>query len=236
MGVKAGAIQGDRRSIDKSLDAVAMVVSFLELFGGGGWSAKGSGSFSRHDGQHASTQAVPEPGNSATDGGGSIRIPASFCGVFGMKAQFGRVPVFPSSAAPTLGHVAPMARSVRDVALLLGVISGFDARDPASISGPVPDYLAACEAPIDGMRIAWSPTLGYARPVPEVLEITEGAVRTFEDFGCPVELVEEVMEDPVDLWNAEFYAGCDGNEPRDGPAAPRRLSRRRAPGGRSCPA
>ena len=143
-----------------------------------------------------------------TDGGGSIRIPASFCGVFGMKAQFGRVPVFPTSATPTLGHVAPMARSIRDAALLLGVISGFDARDPASVSEPVPDYLAACEAAIDGMRVAWSPTLGYARPTLEVLEIVEGAVRTFEDFGCSVELVEEVMEDPVDIWNAEFYAGA----------------------------
>jgi aspartyl-tRNA(Asn)/glutamyl-tRNA(Gln) amidotransferase subunit A len=143
-----------------------------------------------------------------TDGGGSIRIPASFCGVFGMKAQFGRVPVFPTSATPTLGHVAPMARSVRDAALLLDVISGFDARDPASISGPVPDYLAACDAPVDGMRVAWSPTLGYARPNQEVLEIAEGAGRAFEDFGCSVELVEEVMEDPVDMWNAEFYAGA----------------------------
>jgi Asp-tRNA(Asn)/Glu-tRNA(Gln) amidotransferase A subunit family amidase len=143
-----------------------------------------------------------------TDGGGSIRIPASFCGVFGMKAQFGRVPVFPTSATPTLGHVAPMARSVRDAALLLNVISGFDARDPASISGPVPDYLAACDAPVDGMRVAWSPTLGYARPNQEVLEIAEGAVRAFEDFGCSVELVEEVIEDPVDMWNAEFYAGA----------------------------
>jgi Asp-tRNA(Asn)/Glu-tRNA(Gln) amidotransferase A subunit family amidase len=143
-----------------------------------------------------------------TDGGGSIRIPASFCGVFGMKAQFGRVPVFPTSATPTLGHVGPMARSVRDAALLLDVISGFDARDPASISGPVPDYLAACDAPVDGMRVAWSPTLGYARPNQEVLEIAEGAVRAFEDFGCSVELVEEVMEDPVDMWNAEFYAGA----------------------------
>jgi Asp-tRNA(Asn)/Glu-tRNA(Gln) amidotransferase A subunit family amidase len=142
-----------------------------------------------------------------TDGGGSIRIPASFCGVFGMKAQFGRVPVFPTSATPTLGHVAPMARSVRDAALLLSAISGFDARDPASVSEPVPDYLAACEAPVDGMRIAWSPTLGYARPVPEVLEITEEAVRVFEELGCSVELVEEVMDDPVNLWNAEFYAG-----------------------------
>jgi Asp-tRNA(Asn)/Glu-tRNA(Gln) amidotransferase A subunit family amidase len=143
-----------------------------------------------------------------TDGGGSIRIPASFCGVFGMKAQFGRVPVFPTSATPTLGHVAPMARSVRDAALLLGVISDFDARDPASISEPVPDYLAACDAPVEAMRVAWSPTLGYARPVPEVLEITKDAVRAFEDFGCSVELVEEVMGDPVDLWNAEFYAGA----------------------------
>ena len=143
-----------------------------------------------------------------TDGGGSIRIPASFCGVFGMKAQFGRVPVFPTSATPTLGHVAPMARSVRDAALLLDVISGFDARDPASISGPVPDYLAACNAPVDGMRLAWSPTLGYARPAPEVLEVVEGAVQTFEGLGCSVELVEEVMEDPVDIWNAEFYAGA----------------------------
>ncbi|MDQ3794443.1 MAG: amidase family protein [Actinomycetota bacterium] len=143
-----------------------------------------------------------------TDGGGSIRIPASFCGVIGLKAQFGRVPVFPTSATPTLGHVAPMARSVRDAALLLDVISGFDARDPASISGPGPDYLAACDAPVDGMRVAWSPTLGYARPNQEVLEIAEGAVRAFEDFGCSVELVEEVMEDPVDMWNAEFYAGA----------------------------
>lgn len=143
-----------------------------------------------------------------TDGGGSIRIPASFCGVFGMKAQFGRVPVFPTSATPTLGHVAPMARSVRDAALLLGVVSGFDARDPASISGPVPNYLAACDAPVEGMRVAWSPTLGYAKPASEVLEITKGALRAFEDAGCSVELVEEVMEDPEGLWNAEFYAGA----------------------------
>jgi Asp-tRNA(Asn)/Glu-tRNA(Gln) amidotransferase A subunit family amidase len=142
-----------------------------------------------------------------TDGGGSIRIPSSLCGVFGIKAQFGRVPVFPTSATPTLGHVGPIARTVRDAALLLGVISGFDARDPASVSETVPDYLAACEAPVEGMRVAWSPTLGYARPTREVLDIAEDAVRTFESLGCQVEFVEEVMEDPVDLWTAEFYAG-----------------------------
>ena len=143
-----------------------------------------------------------------TDGGGSVRIPSSLCGVFGIKAQYGRVPVFPTSATPTLGHVGPISRTVRDAALLLGVISGFDARDPASVSEPVPDYLAACEAPVGGMRVAWSPTLGYARPTSEVLEIAEGAVRTIEEMGCPVDLVEDVMEDPVELWSAEFYAGA----------------------------
>ncbi len=143
-----------------------------------------------------------------TDGGGSIRIPASLCGVFGIKAQYGRVPVFPTSATPTLGHVGPISRTVRDAALLLGVISGFDARDPASVSEPVPDFLAACEMPVEGMRVAWSPTLGYARPTPEVLEIAEEAVRAIEDLGLSVDLVEEVIDDPVELWNAEFFAGA----------------------------
>lgn len=143
-----------------------------------------------------------------TDGGGSVRIPASFCGVFGMKAQFGRVPVFPTSATPTLAHVGVIARSVRDAALSISVLAGFDARDPASVSEPVPDYFAACDRPIERMRVAWSPTLGYAKPVPEVVEIAEDAARVFETFGCSLELVEEVMDDPVDLWNAEFYAGA----------------------------
>ncbi len=143
-----------------------------------------------------------------TDGGGSIRIPSSLCGVYGIKAQYGRVPVFPTSATPTLGHVGPISRSVRDAALLLGVISGFDARDPASVSEPVPDFLAACEMPVEGMRVAWSPTLGYARPTPEVLEIAEEAVRAIEGLGLSVDLVEEVMDDPVELWNAEFFAGA----------------------------
>jgi aspartyl-tRNA(Asn)/glutamyl-tRNA(Gln) amidotransferase subunit A len=142
-----------------------------------------------------------------TDGGGSIRIPAAFTGLFGMKAQFGRVPVFPTSATPTLGHVAPIARRVRDAAWLLQVVAGFDARDPASVSEPVPDFLAACDAPVKGMRIAWSPTLGYARPTAEVAAVTTSAARVFEDLGCHVEEVPAVMDDPVELWMSEFYAG-----------------------------
>jgi Asp-tRNA(Asn)/Glu-tRNA(Gln) amidotransferase A subunit family amidase len=158
-------------------------------------------------GAGASVAAGITPFALGTDGGGSIRIPSSFCGLFGIKAQFGRVPVFPAAATPTLAHVGPMARTVRDAALLLTAVSGFDARDPASVAADVPDYLGACEQSAKGLRIAWSPTLGYARPTPEVAEIAGRAVRAFEELGCAVELVDKVFDDPIELWMAEFYAG-----------------------------
>ncbi len=159
-------------------------------------------------GAASSVAAGVTPFAIGTDGGGSIRIPSSLTGLFGIKAQFSRVPVYPPSATPTLAHVGPMARTVRDVALLLMAIAGHDRRDAFGVAGPVPDFLAACDQPVEGMRLAWSPTLGYAKPSPEVLRISEDAVKVFEDLGCTVELVENVMEgDPVDLWIAEFYAG-----------------------------
>jgi Asp-tRNA(Asn)/Glu-tRNA(Gln) amidotransferase A subunit family amidase len=158
-------------------------------------------------GAGASVAAGVTPFALGTDGGGSIRIPSSFCGLFGIKAQFGRVPVFPAAATPTLAHVGPMARTVRDAALLLTAVSGFDARDPASVAADVPDYLGACERSPTGLRIAWSPTLGYARPTAEVVDIAGKAARAFEELGCRVELVERVFDDPIALWMAEFYAG-----------------------------
>lgn len=142
-----------------------------------------------------------------TDGGGSIRIPASFTGLFGIKPQFGRVPIFPGSATPTLAHIGPLSRSVRDGALLLEVISGFDSRDCWSLRERVPDYVVACEKPIKGMRIAWSPTLGYATPSDAVMQVTEAAVDIFRQLGCEVTTLERVMEDPYDLWSSEFYTG-----------------------------
>src|SRR5258708_8762879 len=143
-----------------------------------------------------------------TDGGGSIRIPAAFTGLAGLKGQFGRVPVWPTSATPTLAHVGPLARSVRDAALLFSVIAGLDRRDPFGVAGPVPDVLGATRASVAGLRVAYSSTLGYARPDPEVVKLTDRAARTFEDIGCDVELVEGVFEsDPADLCTAEFYAG-----------------------------
>jgi Asp-tRNA(Asn)/Glu-tRNA(Gln) amidotransferase A subunit family amidase len=143
-----------------------------------------------------------------TDGGGSIRIPCSLTGLFGIKAQFGRVPVYPVAATPTLAHVGPIARTVRDAALLLTVIAGHDRRDPFAVAGPVPDFLDACDRPVRGMRVAWSRTLGYANPDPEVAEIAERAAKVFVDLGCEVDEVEKpVGEDPIDLWVSEFYAG-----------------------------
>lgn len=159
-------------------------------------------------GAAASIAVGVTPFGLGTDGGGSIRLPSSLTGLFGIKAHFGRVPVFPTSATPTLAHVGPMARTVRDAALLLQVVSGFDARDPGAIAQPVPDFLAECDMPPRGFRIAWSPTLGYARPKPEVLAIVEQAVRQVEGLNCQVELVEKVFDDPIDLFMAEFFAGA----------------------------
>ncbi len=159
-------------------------------------------------GAAASVAAGMTPFALGTDGGGSIRVPCSLTGLFGIKAQFGRVPVYPVAATPTLAHVGPIARTVRDAALLLSVISGHDRRDPFAIAGVVPDFLGACDQPLQGMRIAWSRTLGYANPDPEVAELAERAAKVFVDLGCEVVEVEKVLdEDPVDLWVSEFYAG-----------------------------
>ncbi len=159
-------------------------------------------------GAGASVAAGLTPFSLGTDGGGSIRIPSSLCGLFGIKAQFSRVPLFPVPATPTLAHIGPLARTVRDAALLLTVISGHDQRDPFAVAGPVPDYLGACGQSLKGMRIAWCPTFGYARSDPEVLAITEKAAHAFEQFGCRVEEVATPFgDDPIDIWRAEFYGG-----------------------------
>jgi aspartyl-tRNA(Asn)/glutamyl-tRNA(Gln) amidotransferase subunit A len=159
-------------------------------------------------GAAASVAAGITPFALGTDGGGSIRIPCSFTGLAGLKGHFGRVPVWPTSATPTLAHVGPMARNFEDVALLFTAVAGYDERDPFSVAGPVPDVLSACKASPAGLRIAWSPTLGYARPDPKVVAVCEAAAMRFEELGCQVERVDEVFSsDPADLWIAEFYAG-----------------------------
>ena len=156
----------------------------------------------------ASVAAGITPFALGTDGGGSIRIPCCFTGLAGIKGQFGRVPVWPTSATPTLAHLGPIARNMEDAALLFSAIAGYDPRDPFAVAGPVPDVVAASKSDAKGLKIAYSPTLGYARPDAEVVRVLGKAVRQFEGFGCIVEQVDSVFErDPADLWTAEFYAG-----------------------------
>jgi aspartyl-tRNA(Asn)/glutamyl-tRNA(Gln) amidotransferase subunit A len=160
-------------------------------------------------GAAASVAAGITPFALGTDGGGSLRIPGCLTGLAAIKGQFGRIPVWPVSATTTLSHVGPMARTVEDAALLFKACAGHDERDPYAVAGPVPDLLSACKADLEGLRIAYSPTLGYARPDAEVLRVVDAAAKTFESLGCTVDRVERVFErDPVDLWAAEFYAGA----------------------------
>jgi len=159
-------------------------------------------------GAAASVAAGVTPIAVGTDGGGSCRIPAALCGLVGVKAQYGRVPVFPAGATPSLAHVGSIGRTVRDAAQLLQVLSGFDARDPASVAQRVPDLIGACDRGAANLRIAWSPTLGYAPVSDEVRQLTISAVGRLEEAGCTVQTVDRVFpEDPIELWNAEFYAG-----------------------------
>ena len=127
---------------------------------------------------------------SGSDAGGSIRIPASFCGVYGIKPTFGRVPAAYDSPGGwrALSQNGPMARSVRDAALLLQVMAGPDSRDATSLREQPPDYVSALEEPsVHGLRIAWSPDLD-GRPVdPEVRRLTTAAIEAFRAQGASVE-------------------------------------------------
>lgn len=141
-----------------------------------------------------------------TDGGGSVRIPAALSGLFGIKASFGRVPVYPVSATPTLAHVGPLTRTVKDAAMVLDVISGYDNRDPFSVYGPSEDYTRSLNTGRT-LRVGWTPDFGYAKVEAEVADIAQTAVNNLASMGHEIVELPNLMEDPVDMWNAEFYAG-----------------------------
>ena len=138
-----------------------------------------------------------------SDGGGSIRIPASFSGVFGIKPTQHRVPRYGGYGRPAANHFSqsgPMSRTVADTALLLQVLAGPDSRDPNSIRETPPDFSAGLGRSVAGMRIAWSPDYGYAGVDPEVAEITARAARVFEELGAIVEDAPLQLEDPFDAF------------------------------------
>jgi aspartyl-tRNA(Asn)/glutamyl-tRNA(Gln) amidotransferase subunit A len=125
-----------------------------------------------------------------TDGGGSIRIPAGFTGIFGLKQSFGRVPASPLSPFGTLAHIGPMTRTVGDAALMLSVISRPDPRDCYAIPHDRQDYLDGIEDGVEGWRIAFSPTLGGHSVEPEVAKLVGEAAAMFGELGARVEEVD----------------------------------------------
>lgn len=123
-----------------------------------------------------------------SDGGGSIRIPAALCGIFGLKPSFGRIPNFPRvDLWAARSHNGPLTRTVRDAALILSALAGPDPADPLSIDAPAEDYLAACEGDLKGLKVAFSQDLGYAAVDPEVRSITRKAALRLAEAGCEVE-------------------------------------------------
>jgi Asp-tRNA(Asn)/Glu-tRNA(Gln) amidotransferase A subunit family amidase len=150
-------------------------------------------------GSAAAVAAGLSPIAIGSDGGGSIRLPSSFNSIFGLKPSFGRVAYYPFPPLP-LVHAGPMARTVRDAALMLNVIAGPDERDLLSLPADGTDYLSAYEGGVRGLRVAWSPALGYAKVDSQVVAITEAAAKVFESsLGCNVEAADPGFEDP---WNS----------------------------------
>jgi aspartyl-tRNA(Asn)/glutamyl-tRNA(Gln) amidotransferase subunit A len=146
-----------------------------------------------------------------TDGGGSIRIPAAFCGLYGFKPSVGRVPdhpVFPGWDG--LSSTGPLARTVRDAALVVDVIAGGDDRDRLSLPREPGSYVEACDQDVKGLHVAWTPDLGYAAVDPEVQALCENAAADFEALGCHVEVVNPGWENPDEAFGtivaAQFYA------------------------------
>lgn len=137
-----------------------------------------------------------------TDGVGSIRVPASFCGVVGMKPTFGLVPRAPGFFPPSwasLAHTGPIGRRVRDVALLLEVIAGYDVLDAASLPMPGRAFDVA-PGRLEGVRIAFTPDWGFAAVDPEVRRAFSGAVDALADLGAEM-VAADVGLDPEMLDN-----------------------------------
>jgi amidase len=131
-----------------------------------------------------------------TDMGGSLRNPASFCSVVGVRPSPGRVPSWPAADAwSTLSVDGPMARTVADVALILRAIAGPDPRSPISIAGSMASPDAALERDVRGTRVAWWTNLGGAPVDPRVRAVVNDQRRVFESLGCRVEEAEPDFAD-----------------------------------------
>jgi aspartyl-tRNA(Asn)/glutamyl-tRNA(Gln) amidotransferase subunit A len=138
-----------------------------------------------------------------TDGGGSVRIPSSFCGVFGFKPSFGRVPQYPNFAGwETMSHTGPITRTVKDAALVMEVIAGRDDKDQFSLPDTGLTCLPFLNKDIKGLRVAWSKDLGHVVVDTQVLKVTEAAAKVFTTLGCAVEPASPQVINPEKAYSA----------------------------------
>jgi len=159
-------------------------------------------------GSAAAVAAGLAPWSIGTDGGGSIRIPAAFTGTFGLKPTYGRVPIYPASPFGTLAHAGPMTRTVADAALLLDIVSGPDPRDWSASAPPAESFVDALEHGVAGLRVAYSPTLGFASPDSEVRAAVDRAAAVLAGLGARVEEVDPGFDDPVEAFACLWYSGA----------------------------
>lgn len=141
-----------------------------------------------------------------TDAGGSIRIPASFCGIVGFKPTHGRVPMFPASPFGPLAHAGPMTRTVEDAALLMDIISLPDHRDPTALAPPRATFRGELARDLTGLHVAYSRDLGWVDVDPEVAATVDAAVAKVDAAGLHVTATDPGFDDPFDafelLWGA----------------------------------
>ncbi|MEU8788982.1 amidase [Streptomyces sp. NPDC048643] len=153
-----------------------------------------------------------------TDGGGSVRIPAAFCGIFGLKPTYGRVPLYPASAFGTLAHVGPMTRDAADAALMLDVIGAPDARDWSALGPAHGSFVDALDGGVRGLRVAYSPSLGGQVAVaPAVAAAVRRAVERLAGLGAHVTEADPDFTDPVEAFHTLWFSGAARVTQRLGP-------------------
>jgi aspartyl-tRNA(Asn)/glutamyl-tRNA(Gln) amidotransferase subunit A len=143
-----------------------------------------------------------------TDGGGSIRIPAGFCGTFGIKPTFGQVPAYPLSPFGTTAHLGPLTADVADAARMLTVLSRPDQRDWYALPDMQREFSAGLEAGVAGLRIALSVTLGYVQVDAEIARLVERAAQALAGLGAIVEPRDPGFSSPFDTFNAHWFTGA----------------------------
>ncbi|MFC6632727.1 amidase [Microbulbifer taiwanensis] len=147
-----------------------------------------------------------------TDAGGSIRIPAGFCGIVGLKPSFGEVPHWPPSPFGTLAHAGPMTWTVEDCALMLNVLTEADHRDAQAIPRRDIDYFAEIlgepKELLQGLRIAYSPAFGYVQLDSEVEQAVNKAARLLQSLGAEITEVDPGFDDPLAAFGHLFYGGA----------------------------